>query len=197
MLWLRHSEREASQMSPDGSANLSDETEGAIHISNAGLILTSPFLPHLFLTLGMVEDDDNGRCVWRNKQDSMRAVHILQYLTDERTSAPEPQLILNKILCGLLTSAPVGRVIELTEQEVEVCGQLLNAMIANWTMLSNSTEESLRETFLQREGRLICEGSIWKLCVQRKAFDVLLDQISWNFTTVSHDWMPLALQVNW
>jgi hypothetical protein len=109
-------------MSPDESANLGDETEGAIHISNAGLILTSPFLPHLFSALGMLEDDDNGRCVWRNKQDSMRAVHILQYLTDERTSAPEPQLVLNKILCGPPTSAPVDRAIELTEQEVKVCG---------------------------------------------------------------------------
>jgi hypothetical protein len=70
-------------------------------------------------------------------------------------------------------------------------------MITNWTMLSNSTEEALRETFLQRQGRLSCEGSIWKLCVQREALDVLIDQIPWNFTMVSHDWMPLALQVNW
>lgn len=175
-----------------------EETEDPIfYIANAGLVLASPFLPHLFSTLGMMEHDEKGRSAWRNPEDSMRAVHILQYLADGRTSAPEPQLILNKILCGMPTAAPMQRVIDLTGRETEICGQLLHAMIANWPPLSNSTPDALRETFLQREGRLNREGLAWKLRVQRKTLDVLVGQIPWSFSTISHDWMTDVVHVTW
>jgi hypothetical protein len=161
------------------------------------VVLASPFLPHLFSSLGMTDRDEKGREVWRDRIHATRAVHLLQYLVDERTNATEPQLILNKILCGLPTATPVERAIELTPREKQLCAQLLQAMISNWTILSNSTPDALRETFLQREGRLNREGTIWKLRVQRKTLDVLVDQLPWSFSMISHDWMPEAVHVAW
>lgn len=169
----------------------------SIYIANAGIVLTSPFLPHLFATLGMLENGEKVRAAWRRPQDAMRAVHLLQYLVDDRTSAPEPQLVFNKILCGLPTAAPLERAVELTGQEMEICGQLLNAMIANWPVLSGSSPAALRETFFQREGRLTREDGVWKLRVQRRTLDVLLDQIPWSYKTILHDWMQETVHVTW
>lgn len=168
-----------------------------IYIDNAGLVLTGPFLPHLFKQLDMLTVDERGRSRMRNQQTASRGAHLLQYLVDGRTSAPEPLLVLNKILCGMPTGAPVPREIEITETEREVCDKLLNSIIANWEIIKDSSPAALQETFLQREGRLIRSSDGWKLRVQRKTLDVLVDQIPWSISVVYHRWMSEAVHVTW
>jgi hypothetical protein len=168
-----------------------------IYIGNAGLVLTAPFLPHLFQTLNMLHTDEDGRTRLRDQAAISRAVHLLQYLVDGSTATPEPLLVLNKILCGVATSVPVERSIELTEQEHKVCEQLLKSMIANWKIISNTSIAGLQETFFRREGRLKHVEEGWKLRVQRKTLDVLVDQIPWSVSIVYHRWMPQPLYVDW
>jgi hypothetical protein len=55
----------------------------------------------------------------------------------------------------------------------------------------------LRETFLQREGKLQRTHDGWKLRVQRKTLDVLVDQIPWSISVVFHAWMPQPIHVTW
>jgi hypothetical protein len=55
----------------------------------------------------------------------------------------------------------------------------------------------LRETFLQREGKLQPTHDGWKLRVQRKTLDVLVDQIPWSISVVFHAWMPQPIHVTW
>jgi hypothetical protein len=124
-------------------------------------------------------------------------VHLLQYLVDERTSAPEPLLLLNKIICGLPSGTPVPRSIDATDEEKQMCTKLLQAVIANWKSMAGNSVEALRETFLTREGALDQDGEKWRLHVQRKTLDVLVDQAPWGFNPVFHDWMPEPLYVTW
>jgi hypothetical protein len=122
---------------------------------------------------------------------------LLQFLVDGRASAPEPTLVLNKILCGLDLATPIEASIEITEREREASEQLLKSMIANWQMIAQSSIAALRETFLQREGELERHESGWKLRVQRKALDVLVDRVPWSFSVIRLRWMPLPLYVIW
>jgi hypothetical protein len=168
-----------------------------IYIGNAGLVLTSPFLPHLFETLGLLCEDEQGHTRLRDKEAVSRAVHLLQYLVDGSTSAPEPSLALNKIICGVATSTTVERGIVPTEQEREVCERLLKSMIANWKIIENTSIAGLQETFLQREGRLDSTPEGWKLKVQRKTLDVLVDQLPWSLSVIFHNWMSQSLHVTW
>jgi hypothetical protein len=168
-----------------------------IYIGNAGLVLTAPFLPHLFKTLGLLCEDEQGHTRLRDKEAVSRAVHLLQYLVDGSTSAPEPSLALNKIICGVAISTTVEREIIPTEQEREVCERLLKSMIANWKIIENTSIAGLQETFLQREGRLDSTLEGWKLKVQRKTLDVLVDQIPWSISIVFYKWMPQPLYVTW
>ncbi|WP_163869105.1 contractile injection system tape measure protein [Myxococcus eversor] len=177
---------------------LGEEKHGGtpIYIDNAGLVLASPFLPHLFRELGLSRVDDTGK-THLDPEPATRAVHLLQYLVDGRTSAPEPLLVLNKILCGLSVPTPVPSGIDLTEREQSLCDRLLKALIANWTIIANTSVAGLRETFLQREGRLEQLDDRWKLQVQRKTLDVLVDQVPWSISILTHPWMPQPLYVSW
>ena len=70
-------------------------------------------------------------------------------------------------------------------------------MIANWTIVQNTSIAGLRETFLQREGKLVRGSQGWTLTVERKTVDVLVDQIPWGIALLYHRWMPEALHVQW
>ena len=168
-----------------------------IYIGNAGLVLANPFLPHLFDALGLLARNEAGKPRLRDEAAASRAVHLLQYLVDGRTDCPEPLLALNKILCGMPIAAPVEREIEATELERETCDMLLRSIVENWPILRNTSIAGLRETFLQREGKLTYGEVGWRLQVQRKTLDILVDQVPWSIGVVFHAWMPAALHVTW
>jgi len=163
-----------------------------LYVKNAGLALTAAFLSRLFSMLDMTSEQG-----WKDTASAMRAPHLLQWLVDERTSAPEPELVLNKVLCGLALTAPIEASIEMTEYEKDACTRLLKAMIANWTVISQTSVKGLRETFLQRDGKLQAEIDRWNLNVQRKTVDVLVDQIPWGISLLHPVWMALPLHVTW
>lgn len=169
-----------------------------IYIDNAGLILAGPFIPHLFRTLGMLEQTGSGALKLAARDGATRAVHLLQYLVTSRTATPEPLLVLNKILAGLPTGAVIGAGIEATKEETGLCDKLLSSMLANWPALSTGTSiVGLQSTFMQREGRLTFEDDKWKLKVERKTLDVLVDQVPWGFRIIYASWMPQPLHVEW
>jgi len=165
-------------------------------IANAGLVLASAFLPRLFQSLDYVEAQGEG-WRWRDPELQARAVHLLQWLVDERSDAPEPQLALNKILCGMALADSVARDIALTDAERRMGQGLLGAILGNWPALGESSVAALRETFLQRDGRLTRNEAGWRLEVERRVLDVLVDRIPWSFATILHPWMPAPLVVQW
>ncbi|MBB6250759.1 contractile injection system tape measure protein [Nitrospirillum iridis] len=168
-----------------------------LHIHNAGLVLFNPFLPQFMERLGVVTEGPDGRKRVSGVEPSTRAVHLLQYLVDGRLDRPEPDLVLNKLLCGLDPAAPVGPTLDATPDDLALCDGLLGAVIAHWPIIKNSSVAALRETFLQREGRLERETDRWALLVQRKTVDVLVDQVPWSYATLYHKWMGEPLHVTW
>ena len=171
--------------------------DGPTYVANAGLVLLNPFLPRFFEYLGVLHTDDAGKQRISDLHSASRAVHLLQYLVNERLDTPEPELAFNKLLCGLSVTDPVMPTISPKDAELELCGQLLKAVTANWPSLANTSVSGLREAFLQREGRLLYIDEQWRLTVQRKTLDVLLDQIPWSFSVIYHPWMAQPLYVTW
>jgi hypothetical protein len=163
-----------------------------IYILNAGQVIASAYLPQLFNMLGMLE---NG--TFADEQKAERAMHLVQYMVDGRCDAPEHELVLNKILCGIAPETPVARSIEITEQEREVVESLLSGMISNWTVLGGTSIKGFQESFLQREGRLCMKEDVWNLLVQPKAYDMLLDRLPWSYAIVKHKWMDNPVYVEW
>lgn len=173
------------------------EAGETLYVGNAGLILFNPFLPHFLERLGLLGEDGNGVPRVLGHEAASRAVHLLQYLVDERCDRPEPQLVLNKLLCGLVPATPVARAITPDAADIAVCDEMIRAVIGNWAIIRNTSPDGLRETFLRREGRLQRGGDHWTVTVQRKTVDILVDQIPWNRSIIYHRWMAGPIHVAW
>ena len=171
-----------------------DETDldEDIYIGNDGLVLLSPYLPRYFENLGLVE----GRA-FKDRNAAERGVHLLQFMLDGSSSNPEFLLVLNKILCGIKTGVPILPSIDISEEEIELSESLLAGVIGNWPALKNSTISGLRESFLQRDAHLQLKNDAWQLLVEAKPFDMLLDEIPWNYKTIKLPWMTNLISVDW
>ncbi|MGX9460839.1 contractile injection system tape measure protein [Shewanella sp. A14] len=179
------------------SANESDveqdvETIDKIYVANAGLVLLSPYISRLFTMLSLTQQ---GEFINDNAQE--KALHVLQYLVNAQQDSPEFQLSLNKILCGMKSAKPLHYHIGLTDEEKDTAEGLLVGVIENWRALGNTSVDGLRQTFLQRDGVITLEKEAWKLRIQPKAFDVLLDSLPWSFGVIKLPWMERVLHVEW
>ena len=161
-------------------------------VSNAGLVIVWPFLPRYFDMLGMMD-----KSAFINDETATRAVLLLQFMVTGTAAAPEHELVLNKVLCGLPLSTPVPLSIELTEREREVTSQLLNGVLQNWPKLKNSSIDALREGFLVRDGYLRETEQTWDLKVEKRTLDILMQSMPWSLGTIKYSWMKKRLLVEW
>ncbi|HRB97941.1 MAG TPA: contractile injection system tape measure protein, partial [Nitrosomonas sp.] len=164
-----------------------------IYIHNAGQVLAAPYLPRLFTMLNLMEDG-----VFFDRRAVERAVHLLQFMVNEQTQTPEYQLTLNKVLCGITTGIPIDNRIDISEHEKKTIEGLMLGMIQNWKTIGNTSISGLRQTFLQRKGRLhLKEDGMWYLTIEPGTFDMLLDSLPWSYSVIKHAWMERAIHVTW
>ncbi|ABE56275.1 hypothetical protein Sden_2997 [Shewanella denitrificans OS217] len=169
-----------------------DEGLDKIYVANGGLVLIAPYIGRLFTRLALTEKGE-----FIDEQAREKALHLLQYIAYGREGALEFQLGLNKILCGMKTTTPLSHRLVLTHEDKNTADGLLTGVIQNWTGLGNTSNDGLRQTFLQREGVITLEKEAWKLRIQPKAFDVLLDSLPWSFGVIKLPWMERVMHVEW
>lgn len=162
------------------------ELPEAPHLLNAGLVLLWPFLQTLFERLGYLEQRQ-----FRNAAMAERTVHLLHFLVTGEEHPPESLLMLNKLLCGVEPGRPLARELALTELEKATGEELLRMVLSRWELLNNTSIAGLRETFLQRGGKLTSLPEHVTLTVETKPFDMLLDQCPWSIALIKLPWMAL------
>lgn len=165
----------------------------AIYIKNAGLVLFHPFLEALFNQLDLYKDGD-----WTSKRNQHKSVLITQYLIHGEGKIAENELALNKIVCGLAIENVVNTQIEFSEYEIDKCQKLLQAVLQHWKVLKDTSIQGLRETFLQRDGKIVLkENETIELWVEQKGVDILLAQLPWGISMIQTPWMKNYLHCNW
>ncbi|HEX6426256.1 MAG TPA: contractile injection system tape measure protein [Niastella sp.] len=160
-----------------------------IYIQNAGLVITAPFLPALFKKLALFDGDAI--------RDINRAVYLVQYMASGRERVAEFELGMAKILCGIESDTPVDTHMRLTKEEKHEMNDLLASAIEYWEILKDTTPEGLRQSFLQRPGKLQFVRNEWLLQVEQKPWDVLLQHLPWNISMMKLPWMPHMLKTEW
>jgi len=169
-----------------------DFPSSGVYFKNAGLVLLRPYFPMLFERLGLTKEN-----VFINKDTQIKAVHYLQFLVSGQSQTEEHLIFLNKILCGLEPTTPVPDGIEITPGEEVLMNGLLEAAIAQWSILGSTSIEGYRVSFLNREGKLTEQGDFWELKVNQKAFDMLLDQLPYSYSPIKLPWMKKQMNVIW
>lgn len=169
-----------------------EKQEGEIAVQNAGLVLIHPFLKSFFTELGFL--DEKGQII---KSVRQVAVQTLHFLATGNEDFFEGRLVFEKFLCGVPLKMPVERKSLLSEKIKAESQQLLTEVIRQWPALKNTSPDGLRQMFFQRNGKLIQKDSGFKLIMERKAQDVLLDKLNWNISLVKVPWRKELLFVEW
>jgi len=175
---------------PDVADNPLDEV---FYVANAGLVLMHPFVGPLLKNIGFVGDDIE----FTNERRSWAAI-LLQHLVSASPAVKEQSLALNKVLSGLQPESFVNpEELERTERISKECDEVLCSVISHWSVLGNTSIDGLRETFLQRAGKLIRTEDRWLLQVDSRGVDVLLSSLPWSIGIVKLPWMDRILYVEW
>jgi hypothetical protein len=163
-------------------------------VNDAGIILLHPFLGGLFENTGITEGKDPTIPPSR----LARAAALLRFVVAGNDAVMEYELPFVKILLGLHPESPLpvaeGLLGPRDSEEVET---LLGAAVSYWAALGNTSIEGLRSSFLQRPGLLRDAEEGWKLTVERRAFDMLLDRLPWSISVIRLPWMKKAIYTQW
>jgi|GEM_PF-6976395 len=171
------------------AADLSED----LLVSNAGIIIITPFLPTFFKALELYDGK-----AFVSPEAVERAVCLLHYLsTGSADDMQEHDMLLNKIICGMEISEPVALQFELTEKEKEECHGLLEAVAGNWPALKGTSGEGMRDAFFTREGILEKHANGWNLKIERITIDILLDRLTWGISIVKLPWSKEMIFTNW
>ncbi|MFC0426173.1 contractile injection system tape measure protein [Chryseobacterium scophthalmum] len=173
--------------------NASELQISSLYIDNAGLVILHPFLLNLFQKLNLCKDE-----VWVDKKSQHKAVLLTQYLVTGQEIFFENELILNKLICGFPIENVINTKQKISKEEKEICNDLLLVVIEYWSVMKNSSAEGLRETFLQRAGKLsLSETRSSELWVEEKGVDVLLASLPWGISMIQTPWIDDFLHCYW
>jgi hypothetical protein len=168
------------------------DDEEVLYIENCGIVILQPFLQMYFEELRLLDE-----LHFKNETAQHRAVLLLHYLATGETKVAEMNLLLPKLICALDFDEPVPNKIKLRKKEKEESETLLKSVLGHWEPLHGTSIEGLRQRFFQREGRLTPTETGWKLRVEQKTVDILLDKLPWGYSTIKLPWMKDILNVEW
>lgn len=162
-----------------------------LYINNAGLVLMHPFLLPLFQELKLCNHQG-----FYNNHLRNRAAHILQTLVGF-DAGNYKGLAFNKVLCGIEITDVLHGQFRISRKVRNECNQVLNSVIRNWSILKSTSIEGLQEGFLQREGILEFKDHRYKLIVERKSQDILLEHLPWQIGVIKLPWNKHLIMVDW
>ena len=157
----------------------------------AGIVLLLPFLYKLFENLSLVEEQkfvsDDSRKI---------AIHLLVFLATGKQIVAEEDCLLPKLLCGFQIADSLDLEFSLSEEQMQECENLLQSVIEHWKSLRNTSVNTMREEFLQREGRIKITDTI-TLEVENSGIDILLNNLPWGFRNYKLPWMKKTIDTQW
>lgn len=166
--------------------------EEAITIQNAGLVILNVYFTMLFERLHVVQTN-----TFVSDLARINAMYYLQYLVSGTTKTDEAMLVLNKVLCGIPFTTPINEQVMITQDQESLMEGLLQAAIAYWPAIGNSSIDGFRGNWLMRDGILREEEDQWTLVVEKRAYDILMLKSPFVFSMIKLPWMKKPLYVTW
>lgn len=169
-----------------------DIPNDGIFIVNAGIVLAHSFIGFLFKRLGLVEANN-----FKDADAQVKAIFLLHYLSTGNITAAEHELVLCKLLCAYPIYTPIPALQIFLPAELEEANNMLVAMLQQWDKLQNTSIAGLRESFLQRKGKIFTKGERVIVQVEQSSIDILLDYLPWNLSIIKLPWIKEMVHVEW
>jgi Contractile injection system tape measure protein len=166
--------------------------EAVISIKNAGLVLLNSYLPILFEKLNLTKDNK-----FLNTASQSAAVNSLQYLAAGSVNKDAQGAGLSKLLCGMDINEPLTGCFDITETGKQLMEGLIKAAIGYWPATGQTSVDGFRANWLIREGELSEQDDKYELIVERRAYDVLIQQAPFSLSIIKYAWMGKPLHISW
>jgi hypoxanthine-DNA glycosylase len=163
-----------------------------IAIKNAGLVLLNNYIEMLFDRLHLLSNKQ-----FTSAENQSKATQYLQYLVTGLSHTEEMYLPLNKVLCGLPIRQSVPNDLTISEEEINLIKGLISAAISYWSVIGETSVDGFRGNWLVRDGSLRELEDRWELTVDKRAYDVLINQSPFSFSIIKYPWMEKPLYVTW
>lgn len=202
--WLVKSMPNTSSQTPNQVGNIRIEQDSTapnivetdLHpdiFNFAGLIILHPYLKMFFKNIGVMKENENNVA----PEHFDLATHSLFFLATGQTNAYESDMQFVKWLLNIPEGVVIDRNYKLGQNVVDEAENLLASVVENWTALKNSSNDTLRAMFFQRSASLKEDANCYQLHFERKAQDVLLNQLPWGISFVKLPWKQKLIQVIW
>ncbi|MEM8895597.1 MAG: contractile injection system tape measure protein, partial [Bacteroidota bacterium] len=178
--------------SPNIAIENPDAIEVGLFVPNAGLVLLNGFFKMLFERLNLLNIDE-----FVGDHEQMQAAHYLQYVAMGNSQGQEAEMILNKLLVGIPVGQPIISAPEISPSNIDIVEGMLSAAIGHWPAIGKSSHDGFRGNWFVREGVLYESDEYWNLTVEKRSYDILLNQSPFSFSIVKYPWMPKPLKVDW
>ncbi|EAZ83079.2 contractile injection system tape measure protein [Algoriphagus machipongonensis] len=184
---IEEPQKEINDDHQDEETSILDE---GILVSQAGLVLIHSFVKPFFKNVGLIGEDNR-------LKDKNTAVHLLHFLATKEEEAFDHELLFEKYCCNIPFDQPLERNVVLPDDMKEAAEELLSDVLGHWKALKSTSADTLRSEFLCRRGKISLQGNHHKMVVERKAQDILLDQVPWSISLVKFPWRKELLFVEW
>jgi hypothetical protein len=163
-----------------------------LYTSYAGLVLLHPFLASFFNRLSLVEENQFKDLYCREK-----ALYLLFYLVAGHTDPKDYELVIPKLIVDHPLKMPVPVKPAITDEDLGEARELLETVNQHWDKMKGSSIDALRESFLQRKGKLEIKDNEAHLLMETASIDVLLDYLPWNLSIIKLPWKKQLIKVDW
>lgn len=161
-------------------------------VRNAGLVLLQSYFPVLFERLGLIKDKQ-----FNNEEAAQHATHYLHFLVTGLEDSQDPELALNKVLCGLRVAEPIEYGTTVSPQQQSLMEGLIQSAISYWPAIGDSSINGFRGNWLVRDGMLFEHVDKWELIVEKRPYDLLIHKSPFSFSMIKYPWMLKPIHVTW
>lgn len=167
-------------------------------VNNAGLVLFGPYLPMLCKRMDILDNNLS----FKTMDNRIHFIFALQYLAyGEQREWNEEELYLNKVYAGMIdTNEPLPRTYQLSDADITLLDSMFEMILRNWDKMRNTSPSGFRNAFILRKGIVEKDDKdkrFWKVKVEQKAFDILLDSLPWGYKMQPFRWMEEIIRVEW
>jgi len=129
--------------------------------------------------------------------DPELCAHLLHYIATGKTNAPEYDMVFEKFLCNIPMHQTINKHIKLSRKHKTQAKNVIESVQHNWNPMRKSSAALLQNEFFQRSGKLVVTDHDYTLIIERKAQDILLDQLGWGIGLVKLPWQEKFIFINW
>jgi hypothetical protein len=162
-------------------------------IEGCGLVLLAPYLTYIFGSLNLLRNND-----FKDDASRAKAIAMMHYaIYGTENSVFDSQFYIPYLFCNLAIVTELSEPVSLTQEEITLVDQMLLEITHRCSRLKNASLDAIRENFIQRNGRLTIGSKAINIRVQKRVFDILLEDVFQQETVVTLPWLDKSLHIYW